>query len=65
MIELNITVKDEYSKLTQKDIIYSSYALSKDNQDLCERVNEIVEKHRTPLCEEAPDIIVTAKMIWQ
>ena len=65
MIELSITVKDENSKLTIKDIIYGSYELSNNNQDLCNRVEQVIKKHQMPLYEEAPDVIVSAKMVWQ
>lgn len=65
MIELNITVKDENSKLIEKDTIEDPYLLSIFNDDLKERVEKAVKKHQAHFEADAPDIVVVAKMTWQ
>jgi len=65
MIELSITVKDENSRVTEKDIVNDPYPLSIFNHDLKLRVEHTIEKHGADPEADAPDVIVTAKMVWQ
>jgi|HubBroStandDraft_1064217.scaffolds.fasta_scaffold357756_1 hypothetical protein len=70
MIELSITVKDESSKLTEKDTLYDGLQLSKDDKSLAGRVQDCAIKflQTRKNSAEGPediDIIVTAKMVWQ
>ena len=66
MIEYTIKVKDESSTLSEKDIAYDAFRLSKDNAFLENRVKEAVarflEKHES---QEAPEVTITARMVWQ
>lgn len=65
-IEYTIKVKDEKNALSQKDISFEPLLLSKDNEELREKVNALAERFLADSeSGEAPEIIVTSKMVWQ
>lgn len=65
-IEYTIKIKDEKSTLSEKEISYESLTLSKSNEELAEKVNALAQRFLAESeSAEAPEIIVTAKMLWQ
>jgi len=64
MIELSITVKDESSRLTEKDTVDEPYELSMSNDNLINRVRKVVEHFGAHPESESPDIVVKATMVW-
>lgn len=67
MIELSITVKDENSKLTEKEVLYDDIILSTSNAWLYERVQAAIIKFGAEPGEypTAPDVTIKATMVWQ
>lgn len=65
-IEYSIKIKDEQNTFSQKDILYQSLLLGKENFELQTKIKELVDQfYQGNLPEEPPSIVVTAKLIWE
>lgn len=65
MIELSVTVKDEKSKLVEKDTYYEPIMLDIENVTLKALIKKALDKFKIDPNEEAPTIIVKAKLVIQ
>jgi hypothetical protein len=65
MIELTVIVKNDESKLVERQLVYESMQLDKNNPVLNEIINSALKKFGSSFIDESPDITVKAKMIWQ
>lgn len=65
MIELSVTVKDEKSKLVEKDTYYEPIMLDIENVTLKALIKKALDKFKIDPNEEAPTIIVKAKFVIQ
>lgn len=66
MIEFEIKIKDEKATLSEKDLTYDDLLLSKNNEELADKVSQLLRKYREnyPEADESPDIVIRAKLIW-
>jgi hypothetical protein len=72
-IERTIKIKNESSTLSEKDICYEAFLLSKNDENLASRVNSVAQRFFASLNleeqqeeePEAPEITITIKMVWQ
>lgn len=65
MIELSITVKDEERTLTKKEVVYDVVILSQANEELLHKVQAVIDEFGSEPNQEAPDVKIKAKMVWQ
>lgn len=65
MIELTITVKDENSKLVEKEVIFDSFLLDPGSTFLTKKAKSALDKFNADPSAEAPDIIIKATMRMQ
>lgn len=65
MIELSITVKDEERTLTKKEVVYDVVILSQANEELLQKVQYVIDEFGSDPNQEAPDVTIKAKMVWQ
>ena len=65
MIELSITIKDENSKLVEKDTHYEPILLDPQNPILKQEIDKALKKFNRDPNSEAPAIIVKAKLVIQ
>lgn len=63
--EITVTIKDEDSRLTEKELCYSSVSLDRDDSTINSMILSALEKFGTPANGDAPDIIVKTKTVWQ
>ena len=64
MIEYSITIKDENVKLTEKEISYEPLLLSRDNEQLVNRIQQAFNNFKNTSGNESPDVIIKATMVW-
>ena len=65
-IEYTIKVKDERNCLSEKEICYEPLLLAKEDENLRERVEALVEKFMDHYpSQESPEVTIRAKMVWQ
>jgi len=64
MIEISISVKDDSSRLVERQIFYHPLILDIDNPVIKEMVERVMHNF-TPCSEEAPEIIFRAKLVIQ
>lgn len=63
--ELIITIKDEESKLTEKDNIYGPLEISFDNQSINDKILNLLTRFRSNHKHDDVDIIVKTITIWK
>lgn len=68
MIEYSITIKDEKTKLVDKDISYGPLFIDRDNEDLKSKIailyNKFLESRDNLKEYDKPDIILKVTMVW-
>lgn len=68
MIEYSITIKDEKTKLVDKDISYSPLLLDRENPHLKEKIaklyNKFLDSRDNTQEYEKPDVIIKTTMVW-
>lgn len=64
MIEISISIKDENSKLVERQIRYEPLTLDYDNPEIVEMVGHAMTNFNSS-SGEAPTIILTTKMVIQ
>lgn len=66
MIEFVIKIKDEKATLSEKDFTYEDFVMSRNNEELTNKVSQLLRKYREnyPEADESPTITVQSKLIW-
>jgi hypothetical protein len=63
--ELTVSAKDENCKVTERDVYYGRLEISEHNEFIQSMIVEAITKLGAHPNEEAPEIIVKTKTIWQ
>ena len=68
MIEYSITIKDEKTKLVDKDTSYEPFMLDRANEELKQKVanlyNKFLASRDNTEQPAQPDIIIKTTMVW-
>jgi len=64
MIEYTITIKDDTTKLVERETSYEPILLTRDNPALQALVDKALEKFKSNSPGETPDIIIKTTMVW-
>lgn len=65
MIELSITIRDENSKLVEKDTYFEPILLDPQSPFLKQEIDKALKKFNRDPNAEAPAIIIKAKLVIQ
>jgi len=64
MIELDIKIKDEYTTLCEKELIFDPLLLDPESEILKKKVAAVMQKFKAQEGASSPDVIIKAKLTW-